>query len=725
MNGKEYKDYTHELANLIKKGQVLFFVGSGISTEKPTFLPTGISLRNEIVKSFCFDKTNEIELRFLKAIEKITLEEVSQVIHEHRGNQLLTILSNIFDNPRIKPNVIHRFLAKAITFGNIIVTTNYDSLIEKAYIENNEKRNLRIFYNDTHFDEINDYLVNIFSAKEDLRLKSNIFKLHGTLQDITKNNRNTKNSVITILSRVESLSVPKTKVLRKLFGVYHAVFMGYSARDLDVFYALLEILQDKAILDEGFGSIIRAYEGKKYIFDEINDYRKEIRKEYKKSIPEFALEATILETTVMKKIFWIKYTPSKKTLKIQKCSDIKQKSIPGNDFSTMNINELLLTKCEYGPDLGIKIEQAPVNFIGELIKSLNWNLRELDVSYDQQSKIKSQIKNILKNWARKLPTYTRTLILADIAEKARDWDLALNFCNDAKLTTKNLEFIAEIERRFGWYFYQRNHIGDAIKALHHYKISSSSYQYLEDKFEEARIQSSIGLLYNRRQRELKEKGLDAAKTYVEDAWKILRPILDPTNMTNIRIIKEEKIDEVADKLIEMSGNLSPAQKRILAKVWGGIAHVYLRLSGEPGEIIVSKGKPVIEEEDRQLLYNAITLLKATRQLEKDEGAIRDLIQTDHLIGLLLTRLGKYEEAIKIHELWIRKTRLLGWEHEYSQACRNLGVAYVYEGNFSKGQKQVEKSIKYWQTLQALTGEDRTEDIEGAKKLKGKISNLKH
>lgn len=296
---------------------------------------------------------------------------------------------------------------------------------------------------------------------------------------------------------------------------------------------------------------------------------------------------------------------------------------------------------------------------------------------------------------------------------------------DAKLTTTNLKSIAEKERRFGWYFYQRNRRGDAVKALHHYKISHSSYQLLGDKFEEARIQSSIGLLYNRRQRELGEKGLDAARTYVEGAWEILRPILDPTDITKSRILSEEKIDEVADKLIEISCDLSPKQKHILAKVWGGIAHVYLRSSGEPGEIIVKKGKPEIEEEEggRQLLYNAITFLKATRQLEKDVGAIRDLIQTDHLIGLILTRLGKSEDAIKFHELWTRKTRVLGWEHEYSQACRNLGVAYVYEGDYSKGQKQVEKSIKYWKTLQTLTGEDRTEDIEGAEKLKGKISTL--
>ncbi|RZB32224.1 MAG: hypothetical protein AEth_00547 [Candidatus Argoarchaeum ethanivorans] len=289
----------------------------------------------------------------------------------------------------------------------------------------------------------------------------------------------------------------------------------------------------------------------------------------------------------------------------------------------------------------------------------------------------------------------------------------------------NLKSIAETERRLGWYFYQLNREGDAGKALHHYELSHSSYQLLGDKFEEARLKSSLGLLYNRRQRELGKLELDTSKTYVERAWDVLKPILDPTHtITEGNITSKDEIDQVVDKMINLSRHVTVEQKRILAKVWGGIAHVYLRLSGDPGGVIVRKGRTEIEEdeENRQLLYKAETFLRATRQLEKEVGAIRDLIQTDHLIGLTLTRLGKAEEAIKFHENWTRKAGLLGWKHEYAQACRNLSVAYAYNGD-GESKKWVDEAIKTWENLQKITSEDRTTDIEAAKKLKKKISNL--
>ena len=326
---KTIQEIIQEIAELIKEGKVLFFVGSGISREKPTYLPTGDTLKNELAESFCFDQTNEIKNRLLKAIKNITLEEVSQVFDEHVGAQLLDVLSGIFDDVKIQPNRIHQYLAKSLTYGNVVITTNYDSIIERAYIESvlkrDEKRErLGLYYDDTHFDEINDLAI------EDLKKSSNIFKLHGTFQDIRNKKRNTRDSVITILTRVESLSIPKIKVLRKLFGIYHAVFMGYSARDLDIFDALLEIFEDKAVSEEALNSCRQGRE-------------------------EF------LRTRIDKKIFWVKYSPPEQEPKILTCDEIKDESNP---------DKLILIKCRYGRDLGVnlgvKIKQAAINFVEEL-----------------------------------------------------------------------------------------------------------------------------------------------------------------------------------------------------------------------------------------------------------------------------------------------------------------------------------------------------------------------
>ncbi len=708
--GSKDQDYVHEIANLIREGKILFFVGSGISREKPTYFPTGETLRNELIESFCFDQKNDIKKYLLNAVEKITLEEVSQVIYEHIDDRLLNLLSIILDDQKVQPNNIHQFLAKSLTYGNVVVTTNYDSMIERAYIENvpkeiQKEKALWINYDDPHFDEFYDYMQNIVVSKKDTMWFSAILKLHGTLQDI-KSKRNTKDSVITILSRIESLSLPKKKALKNLFDDYHVISMGYSARDLDIFECLSEITSRR------------------------EDLTLKWNLDTSETISDLYRITSIGRGMNKKKIFWIKYYPEQEP-KILTYKNIKDESKKRTDWETLNTNRILLNRCIYGTDLGIKIKQAAIKFVEAVANRLKkiddkhfWILPKQQDTLDEQH-LKSYRKDRLIELANTVPKYNRMLILADIAEKTRVWGIAKQFCKEAQLLDINLKSIAEIERRLGWYFYQLNREGDAGTALYHYELSHSSYQLLGDKFEEARLKSSLGLLYNRRQRELGKKELDTAKTYVERAWDVLKPILDPTHtITEYNITSKDEIDQVVDKMINLSRYLTVEQKRILAKVWGGIAHVYLRLSGDPGGVIVRKGRPEIEEdeENRQLLYKAVIFLKATRQLEKEVGAIRDLIQTDHLIGLTLTRLGKAGEAFKFHENWTRKTGLLGWKHEYAQACRNLSVAYAYKED-GESKKWIEEAIKTWKNLQKITSEDRTTDIEAAKKLKKKISNL--
>ncbi|RZB32221.1 MAG: hypothetical protein AEth_00544 [Candidatus Argoarchaeum ethanivorans] len=418
MSSKEFQECIDEIAGLIKKGQVLFFVGSGISREKPTGLPTGETLRNELVELFCFDQENDIKQYLLNAVEKITLEEVSQVIYEHIDDRLLDLLSTILDDQKVQPNNIHQFLAKSLTYGNVVVTTNYDSMIERAYTENvpkeiQKEKALWLYYDDHHFDEFYDYRQNIVSSEEDTKWFSPILKLHGTLQDI-RSKRNTRDSVITILSRIESLPLPKKKALKNLFDDYHVIFMGYSARDLDIFECLSEITSRR------------------------EDLTLKWNLDISETISDLYRITGIGGGMNKKKIFWIKYYPEQEP-KILTYKNIKDESKRKTDWETLNTNKVLLNRCIYGTDLGIKIKQTAIKFVEALANRLKkiddkhfWILPKQQDTPDEQH-LKSYRKDKLIELASTVPKYSRMLILADIAEKARVWGIAKQFCKEAQL----------------------------------------------------------------------------------------------------------------------------------------------------------------------------------------------------------------------------------------------------------------------------------------------------
>ncbi len=214
----------------IQQGKAAIFVGAGISIDLPSCLPSGTALKNAPVEGLLATRPiGEKELIMEYAIHDLSLEEVYGLIYEEMGKRLITAMVNALDDDGLEPNEVHRFVAKALSLGNIVITTNYDRQIERAYSDEVSGKQLEICYDEKTFEQF----INEFGKRK----KKWLLKLHGTFRI---NEKNTSKSVATTLYRVGRGLPPKTKealeiALRKL----PILFLGYGCRDLDIVYPVL------------------------------------------------------------------------------------------------------------------------------------------------------------------------------------------------------------------------------------------------------------------------------------------------------------------------------------------------------------------------------------------------------------------------------------------------------------------------------------------------------
>ena len=113
---------------------VIFLVGAGISYSSPTNLslfPQDNCLKQ--LSSLKYFDRNMI-------LEKIRPELFFQILLKHMGERdgllplkVLDTATARADGYSVEPNVIHYLLAALIHQGNIVISTNFDGLIEDAY----------------------------------------------------------------------------------------------------------------------------------------------------------------------------------------------------------------------------------------------------------------------------------------------------------------------------------------------------------------------------------------------------------------------------------------------------------------------------------------------------------------------------------------------------------------------------------------------------------------
>lgn len=238
----------------LNQGLVIPFLGAGaslireISGEATTDasklnLPTATELANYLAKKSEFPKD-----------ETIDLAKVAQYFSLIGGRTpLYRELHSIFDRDfPIGP--LHYFLA-SINRPLLIVTTNYDDLIERALLKQHREFDVVIHTSDPvigdrllwlEHGENNPSEVSPNKLDIDLQTRTVIYKMHGAV-DRQRANRDqyviTEDDYIDFLVRIsKNKAIPA--IFAEPFQACHFLFLGYSLRDWNLRVILNRIQSD-------------------------------------------------------------------------------------------------------------------------------------------------------------------------------------------------------------------------------------------------------------------------------------------------------------------------------------------------------------------------------------------------------------------------------------------------------------------------------------------------
>lgn len=200
-----------DINKTIKKDEyekIIFWVGSGVSYEKPTCFPLGNSL-TKLALEDGLDKDCESFIDNYKKVAKILdlplkecprLETIFQIYKDIDENYNTNYLSKLKIFGEAEPNINHYLLANAINNGCFVFTSNFDNYIEKAY-------------------------KNLFNKE---LTEDNIHHFHGTFDNI--------GSIGISIDNIYKIDSETEKVLIEILNKrYLHIFIGYSlSDDLDI-----------------------------------------------------------------------------------------------------------------------------------------------------------------------------------------------------------------------------------------------------------------------------------------------------------------------------------------------------------------------------------------------------------------------------------------------------------------------------------------------------------
>lgn len=210
-----------KLVQSAREGNLSIFVGSAISAFPPTSIPTGMNIRDSMIRSLSetdyegkYGNPNYFRTKFLSAM---SLEGILEIC-DYKDN-VYSFMKGLFD--RAIPNPVHAFIANLIhkRLVHSVITTNYDEGIEKAYKRISGKT--------------------LFPIKQDTKISATgypyFFKLHGSISD-------PREQIINTLSQ-ESKGLPRWKAegLNALLAHKDVLFVGYSGYDFDICPLLLNM----------------------------------------------------------------------------------------------------------------------------------------------------------------------------------------------------------------------------------------------------------------------------------------------------------------------------------------------------------------------------------------------------------------------------------------------------------------------------------------------------
>lgn len=216
-----------------KNENLTFLVGAGISVEPPSCVASARKMMDAILHyGAAPDSINKIS-----EIKSLRYEYLIQLFQEMYDPQLQ--IMEYYEEIQ-NTNIIHKFLARMIEKKKIVITTNFDNLIENEIGKEREDFNIVITYED--FKKYEDPIENL---KNGLLL----YKIHGSLKN-TITGETTRNSLVNTIKSLGKdkdgdiflLENHKRKFLEQACKNRILIVMGYSGGDdFDIIPTILKI----------------------------------------------------------------------------------------------------------------------------------------------------------------------------------------------------------------------------------------------------------------------------------------------------------------------------------------------------------------------------------------------------------------------------------------------------------------------------------------------------
>jgi hypothetical protein len=215
---------------------LVFFVGAGASMAGHTGMPPTWSIIYQLLYDssiYCGLSSREDNkyTALLKTASdmlgfEVTLNDFWQICHD-AINELYLSFAQL--ESKCTPNRVHTFLANWLASGRIVITTNYDCLIEREWIKvsrNNEKR-----YRN---GEPNSFV----NWRADLKGGACLFKIHGSSDDPV--------SCLGALEHVRTqLTGHRAEILVHVMHNHPICFVGWSGIDPDIPPLLFEAMKSR------------------------------------------------------------------------------------------------------------------------------------------------------------------------------------------------------------------------------------------------------------------------------------------------------------------------------------------------------------------------------------------------------------------------------------------------------------------------------------------------
>lgn len=386
----------YPLEEMIKSGNIAFFVGSGISFDPPLNLPSWNTIAEAAISSICYGVLKD-ELQELKVRAKIIRPEI---LLEFMYGIIKDKAINVLDVLKVeKSNLNHDFLAYLFLNYNVpIITTNYDEIIEFT---------TKHIYGQDIWDK--DYYDKRGFSKwlNSDRKENGLFKLHGTIRY--------PDSIKAALSQVISgTSKEMYDLLSYFFQNYTIIFWGYSlTNDFDIVPHLLLNIKPKSIIWLKYGKEILIPEQRKTISEKLKFFKERLDEYFYKLI--------------------------KGDLSFKERENIQEERYKYQ--SLINYIELFLRAENF------RIEYLTTQFPKMLWKDL---LKEGS---------NTRVNNFFEKWSSDINDWDRILIGAEIyfylREIERPWQKLINLCERAiqlpqKRDRKIIENLARAYFLKGW-----------------------------------------------------------------------------------------------------------------------------------------------------------------------------------------------------------------------------------------------------------------------------------